>query len=242
MLYKTNFFDVTYEAKFRAPLFVLAGTPVVILEAVHGRLSPKYALAPSDLVVDSGRSVGDVHSRINLFAGNGSLDIRADVFTAKFTNPNAPGDLDTIEDCIQLTIEALATVGGSKFAVQEEILGGRMFIELLDSSTNVTELLRGLFNRSDLFAAPAGKRHAEAIPGFHIEFVENEEKWTFNFDLTRAIRSSKELFFSTSTQFREGGAFSALKEKIEHAVNLTKEVLKRAGLEPQKQPQPSSKS
>src|SRR2546427_366220 len=155
MLYKTNFFDVTYEARFRAPLFVLAGSPAVILEAVHGRLSPKYTVAPNDLIVDSGRSVGDVHSRINLFAGNGSLDIRADAFTAKFTNPWAPGDVDIVKDCIELTNEALAAVGGSKFAIQEEILGGRMFIELLDSSANVTALLRGLFKGSNLFAAPA---------------------------------------------------------------------------------------
>lgn len=233
MRYKPNWFDLTYDASFRGPLFALAGNPVAVLAALHAKLSSKYSLSANDMVVDSGHKVGDVRARVTLFSGNGTVEIRADGFSAKFVNPVAPGDTDVVKDCVLLTHDALSEIRNGKVSFQEEALSLRMFIELLDVPLDGPLFMRGLSGEAKFFGALDVPTGVEVVPGLQIEFLQDEQKWMFTFVMGRSHRSRKELFIVATTRFYDGTPFQTIDQKVEHVGALMKAAFARAEMEAQ---------
>ncbi len=231
MRYKTNWVDVQYDAVFRVPLFALAGNPVSVLSAVHSKLSTKWSIPGSDLIVDGGRAVSDVRARVSLFAGNGTLEFGSEMFTAKFINPSVAGDTEIIKDCISLVHEALASLSGGKNDFREEGITVRLFIEV--ESGDAPAFLRDLYGDSKLFVPVDLPGGAEVVPGFRIEFLQDDLKCVFQFEVTRAHRSRKELFVTTGARFYNGSSLVTLDQKSEHMRTLVRTAFARAGLEPQ---------
>jgi hypothetical protein len=231
MRYKIKWLDLSYEARFTAPLFSLAAAPVEILKAVHARVSPKYRLNSSDLAVDSGRSMADVRAKVSLFGGNGVLEISADSLSARFNNPTAPKDLEVVKDCIQLALDALFdSTGTDNVAFSAEVVSLRMFAELLDNPSDARSFLRSLSKDTRVYKA---NQHlsAEVVPGLKYELEKSKDKWHFSFDVSRAIRAENELFISSSTSFLEGSAFQGLEAKARHIEALLDAAFAWLGLE-----------
>lgn len=232
MEYKVNLSDLVYEARFRGPLFALAASPVVVLEAIHSRISPKYPISSGDMVVDSGRAVGEIRARVSLFAGNGTLEVAADSFTARFSNPRGDEDLQVIQDCLVLTHDALSTLGGTNRPLREESVTLRIFSELADGS-DASTFLKGLFQQSKLLEWRGFPPQANIVPGFVMDIFQDDEKWTFNFIVSQAARSKKEMFLATSIRFFEGNRFLSIKDKADHFGTLIRTALTHVDLQPQ---------
>lgn len=234
MRYKTNFAELTYEAHFSTPLFILAANPTAVLEALHNRLSPKYSIPSRDLTVDSARSVGELRAKVNLFAGRGTLEVSADSLVARFTDPRGANDIEVIKDCIQLAHDGLSALKTSgRLAAREETVTIRMFNELVDSPADARVFLRNLFPQSELYPFGDVGAKLEVVPGFHMELLHANEKWEFTLGLQRAVRSDKELFTVGIVRFLDGGRFVTLDEKAKHSVALMQDALTRLSLEPQ---------
>jgi hypothetical protein len=219
-----------YEAAFRSPLFALPGNPVSVLSVLHERLAPKWNVSLSELSVESARTLGDVKARINLFSGNGTLEITPETFTAKFINPSAPGDAEIIKDCVRLALDGLATISDGKNSFREETITLRGFIELTSPEIDGLSFLRTMHGGSELYSPVDAPYKADVIPGFRVEFLQTDEKWAYSFELTRAHRSTKELFLLSTCRFYDGNAIDTIDQKAEHAGNLLRKGLERIGL------------
>lgn len=233
MRYKPKYLDLTYTAALRTPLFALGSNSIGVLHALYGELSKKYAISAADMSVDAGRSLGDVRVTVSLFSGNGSIEIAAESVTAKFINPTDPKDGEIIQDCLQMTHDALASLAGARpILFKQEGVVLRMFVELIDPPNDGPTFLRSLVANQSLFGSFEGTTSVEAVPGFHLEMVAEDEKWFFIFDAARAQRDRKELYVSITGNYGEGNSFPTLKQKGDHFNELLKAGLRRAQLEP----------
>lgn len=235
MKIKVNFSDLVYEAHFKTPLFVLAGGPVKVLEALHASISPKYPIASGDMVVDAGKAVGEVRARVALFGGSGTLEVASDFFTARFNNPRTNEDFQVIQDCVILAHDGLSNVDSTTRSLRDEGITLRLFAELADGS-DASVFLRSLFNDSKLLE----RRDFEVdiIPGFVLDLFQDAERWSFNFSVSQAARSKKEMFVATNIRFFAGNTFSSIKEKGDHFAGLLKKALVHVNLEPLPASQP----
>lgn len=231
MQYKVNFSDFIYEARYRSPLFIVAGSPVRVLDAVNTAISPKYPIASSDMVVEPGRAVGEVRARINLFGGNGALEFGSDFFSARFNNPRGDEDFQVVQDCIVLSHEALSKLADAARSIREEGFTLRLFCELVDGS-DASTFLRGLFEGTRLLG-PTHGFPANIVPGFVMDVFQDEERWAFNFSVSQAARSKKEIFLATSLRIFEGSKLSSIKEKADHFGNYVKMALQHINLDMQ---------
>jgi hypothetical protein len=105
----------------------------------------------------------------------------------------------------------------------------RLFCELSDG-TPAIKFLREL----NIASKSDGKRfpvEADVVPGFFVDLFQDKERWTFNFQLSQAARSAKDLFLSTSMRFFEGTKFAAMSEKARLFGTLVGAALHQVGLE-----------
>ena len=232
MRYATKWIELTYDGSFRNPLFDLVRNPVDVIEAIHKRLSTKYHVPLTDMSTCSGSKLSDFHARIVLFSGNGTIDVRADGFNAKFINARSEQDSEAVKDCLLMTSEALSELNASEVAYGRETVSLRMFAELLDEPFDGPIFLRSLFANSALFENESAQESHEIVPGFQVEFLNESQKWMCSFNVSRAHRSRKELFVLINANYDEGNPFPTMDQKASHLRTLLEIALVRAQLQP----------
>jgi hypothetical protein len=100
--------------------------------------------------VSGGTVLSDVKARITLFRGNGVLEVTADKFSAAFNNA-VEKDLETIKDCVAISLSALAEWLPT-MTYREHVIRGAAFLSLSsDSPTAADDFLNNLMSNKMTF-------------------------------------------------------------------------------------------
>jgi hypothetical protein len=214
MLYQTNWLDIVYEVVFSTPMFKLVREDVDVLRIFYQHLAPHYLVRPSDMQVSGGTAPSDVKARITLFRGDGVLEVTVDKFSATFTNA-VEKDLETIKDCVAISLTALAEWLPT-MTYREHVIRGAAFLSLLsDSPTAADDFLNTLMGNKMAFRGEdigASKSHF----GLKAEFENPEEKWIVSFDVSRSWISDDMLIVNSSAIYQGDSAMKSLDDKAAH--------------------------
>ena len=100
--------DLEYELHFRPPLFELPARSVEVLQALHAAISPVTEPSSSDMQVLGGSRLSEVRIGMNLFGGEGWLNLTADQLTIRFNRLQRPDHLGECKACIAAAERTLA--------------------------------------------------------------------------------------------------------------------------------------
>ncbi len=214
MQYETSLLDIVYEAVFTTPIFKLERENVDVLSIFYQHLAPAYVVRPSDMQVSGGTALSDVRAKITLFRGNGVLEVAADKFSATFTNAVGK-DIETIQDCVTISLSALAEWLPTMTYRQHMIRSAAHLSLLSDSPSAADDFLNNLMGNKMAFRAEdfgASKSHI----GVKAEFENPEEKWIVSFDVIRSWMSGNMLFANSSAIYQGDSAMKTLEDKAAH--------------------------
>ncbi|MCI0401755.1 MAG: hypothetical protein L0Z68_10785 [Gammaproteobacteria bacterium] len=233
MQYETSLLDIVYEAVFSTPIFKLARENVDVLSIFYQHLAPGYLVRPSDMQVSGGTALSDVKAKITLFRGNGVLELAADKLSATFTNANAVGDIETIKDCVTISLSALAEWLPT-MTYREHVIRSAAYLSLLsDSQTAADDFLNNLMGNKMAFRGEdfgASKSHF----GVKAEFENPEEKWIVSFDVSRSWIIGDMLIVNSSAIYQGDSAMKTLEDKAAHIQTVFNSFLTTLGLEAKK--------
>jgi hypothetical protein len=230
MRYRTNWVDLTYFAAFQVPLFVVSGAPLVFAEALCARLRPQAIIAARDITV-SNISGLETRIKVNLFNGNASLEFGPDSLLANFRNPRWPHEIDLIKKLV-MALQGFVDEQARTPVPKEETVTVRAFLGLVDAP-NARDFLTSICDQSEIYGPSKVAAGSVLSPAMRFDLENASEKWIFNFELSRAVRDPREVFISTSTQFRVDGTPADAEAKAELVDRLITESMSRAGLEPE---------
>lgn len=227
MFYKTNWLDISYEASFRNPVFELARENVEVLKIFHQHLTPHYSVSSSDMQAIGGNALSDLKARINLFRGNGVLEVTADKFSATFKNALWK-DVETIKDCVGKGLAA-TTEWSPDLAYGEQVIRLAAFLNLMGEADARDNFLHNLIGskmtlRADDFGA------SKIYPGLKVEFENSCDKWMVGFDVYRSWVKNEILIVNCSAFYRENGALTTFEDKAIHAEKLFADFLAKIEL------------
>jgi hypothetical protein len=161
--------------------------------AIHFIVNMGYRLSKRPLI------------RITLFRGNGVLDVTVDKFSARFSNAVGEKDLETIKDCVAISLSTLAEWLPT-MTYREHVIRGAAFLSLLsDSSTAADDFLNNLMGNKMMFRGEdigASKSHF----GLKAEFENPGEKWIVSFDVSRSWISGDMLIVNSSAIYQGDSA------------------------------------
>ena len=100
--------ELTYEAEFSSPSFDLPGSQPALMRSLYHSFHSVFPLRIGDLHAFGGTALSDVSVRVTLLGGDGTIDVTADRFSARFVGMTRPQDLETCHRCIALAEQALA--------------------------------------------------------------------------------------------------------------------------------------
>ena len=230
MQYETSLLDIVYEAVFSTPTFKLARENVDVLSIFYQHLAPGYLVRPSDMQVSGGTALSDVKAKITLFRGNGVLEVATDRFSATFTNLVGERDIETIKDCVTISLSALAEWLPT-MTYREHVIRSAAHLSLLsDSPSAADNFLNNLMGNKMAFRAEdfgASKSHF----GVKADFENPEEKWIVNFDVFRSWISGNMLFANSSAIYQGDSAMKTLEDKAAHSRTVFNSFLTTIGLE-----------
>lgn len=228
MLYQTYSLDIVYEAVFSTPMFTLARENVDVLRIFYQHLTPEYLVRPSDMQVSGGAALSDVKARMTLFRGNGVLEVTADKFSATFKDA-AVKDIETIKECVALSLNALAEWVPT-MTYREHAIRGAAFLRLSsDSSTAIDDFLYNLIGNKMAFRGEdfgASMSHF----GLRAEFENPDDKWIVSFDVSRSWIGDM-LIVNSIAIYQADGVKKSLESKIEHVLTAYTSFLTAIGLE-----------
>lgn len=226
---KVERINLTYEVEFATPSFDLPINNVNVLKAFYETLHPRFPINTPDLHVSGGNLLSDVHVRVTLFNGNGTVDISVDRMSLAFTNVKTRGDMTICKDCISLSEEALHK---SLPAVSPRIIAIKptLFLELQgeeQSTHNYLSRLPGSRINLDLSAFGRAVQH----PGINLEVDNIEEKWNAVFHAFEDRTNRKTLTLFCSAVYRADGTIRGLEQRAAHLEQLLNALIESLGLE-----------
>lgn len=230
MLYQTSWLDIVYEAVFSTPVFKLAKENVDVLSIFYQHLAPGYLVRPSDMQVSGGTALSDVKAKITLFRGHGVLEVAADKFSATFINAVGEKDIETIKDCVTISLSALAEWLPT-MTYREHMIRSTAYLSLLsDSQTAADNFLYNLVGNKMAFRSEdfgASKSHF----GLTAEFENPEKKWIVSFDVSRSWVHDGVLVATGRAVYQGDSAMKTLADKAAHIQTVFNSFLTTIGLE-----------
>lgn len=232
MKYSAAWADLKYEARLREPLFAVSGAPLKFAEALCAALRPLCSIAARDISIVT-RSEIDVRVKVNLLGGNANLEIAPDFLSVNFRNPQAAdGDLEVIKKLVAELL-SFVNVQAHRPFLEDEAVTFRGFLSLKEEPKNGIEFLRSVCAQSNLYSPSRIAAGSRLSPGLRFDIECASQKWTFNFELSRAMRNTSELLVLATTQFGAKSKLSDTFAKFALIDRLMVESLKRANLEPE---------
>ena len=221
--------NLTYEVEFATPSFDLPNSNVSVLKAFYETLHPRFLINAPDLQVTGGNLLSDVHVRITLFNGNGTIDISVDRMSLAFNNLRTRGDLTTCKDCTSLSEKALQK---SLPAVSAHLIAIKptVFLELQGErqiAHNYLSRLPGSSIKLDLSAFGSVVQH----PGINLEVENFEDRWNAIFHAFQDRTKMSSLILSCSAAYLADGTVRGLENRANHLEQLLNAFLDSIGLE-----------
>jgi hypothetical protein len=230
MQYLTKWLELSYTLSFRRPSFEYLTSQHKIDKALFDAIAPRFAIGTADIATDSPRTLRDAKTTVSLFGGLAKLEVTADGFQATFSNPIAPGDVEVVKDTIRLATAAIKEILAD-LSPGSELFTLKTFMELQDKNANAWEFLRSL--SSETFPVGNESPFAETaiVPAKQIHFI-SRQKWSFGFELTRAVRSEKELYMVGTALYEHDSSVQGFDETAKHFEFCVRECLRNVKLEP----------
>ncbi len=234
MDYKLRTFQITHEATFLAPQFGILGIGATtkLLDELYTHINPRFPINMKDMQVHACTKLDDVRVRLELFSGNGVIEISASKFGAIFKNAVSGQDLNIIKDCIQSSLTALfTTVPAARF--KEDTIHANLILDLQGKQNNASGFLRGVIaNQYNVNASQVGATVSHY--GVHVEFENAEQKWLLTVDVQRSWGEQQALFIASHAYFYETSAVPIFEDKINLLYNAITHVNENIGLTPSK--------
>ena len=230
MRYRPSWVDLNYEAAFRLPLFAVSGQPLNFAGAMCASLRPVAVIAARDISITR-HSDADTRVKATFFAGNANLEFGPDSLSVVFRNPHTADDLDVIKKVVT-RLQGFLHEQASMSVPKAETVTVRAFLELVDEPKNAQQYLCSLYGDSKLYAPSVAAVSSLLSPGIRFDIEDTDNKWTFNFELSRAVRNRSEVFVLTTTQFPAESKVSDTDARATLIDQLVVESMKRVGLEP----------
>lgn len=167
--------EMTYEATFSVPLFDLPGRSTELLKSLYRSIHPRFALQTTDMYAFGGNALSEACVRLNLFAGNGTIEVTADRLSMRFTGLRQEQDVNICNECIALAEQALRS------ALPEAVVGRVMIrqapsLRLGDGTTDARNYLRRVV-KPGVDVELNGLGNATMCPGINVEVENEEEGW-----------------------------------------------------------------
>lgn len=221
--------NLTYDVEFTAPAFDLPNSNVSMLKALYETIHPRFRINTRDMHVAGGNSLSDVHVRITLFNGNGTIDISVDRMSLAFNNLRTREDLTTCKDCTSLSEKALhkslPTVSVRTIAIKPTLYLGLNGIQ--EDVANYLARLPGAKIELDLSTFGRAVQH----PGINLEVDNFEERWNAIFHAFQDRTKMSSLILSCSSAYLADGTVRGLKNRVNHVEQLLNAFLDSIGLE-----------
>lgn len=227
MNYKLRNFQVTYEATFVAPQFALLdqGTAARLLETLYANINPRFAINTKDMQAPVAQKVDEVRARVELFSGNGVIEVSASKFGALFKNAVSGQDWATIKDCVHSSVIALLNIFPDVRFKEESV----NVTSILDLTGSASDLIRTKVNTKETI--DAGRIGATNLHhGTHYEFENGEQKWLIVVDVQRNWAEPQALFVFNHSYFRMGEAVPTFEDKVDLVDKAIMLVLNGFGL------------
>lgn len=221
--------NLKYDVEFSAPSFDLPISNVNVLRAFYETIHPRFPINARDMHVTGGNLLSDVHVRVTLFNGNGSIDISVDRMSLVFNNLMTREDLTICKDCISLSEEALhkslPTVSIRTIAIKPTLYLGLNSDQ--EDVTNYLARLPGANIKLDLSAFGSVAQH----PGINLEIDNIQEKWNAVFNTFQDRTKTSSLILFCSAVYRADGTVRGLENRAKHVEQLLKTFLDSISLE-----------
>ena len=221
--------DVTYDAKFATPAFDLPSNNTSVLKAFYETIHPRFRINTRDMHIAGGNLPSDVHVRITLFNGNGTIDISVDRMALVFNDLKTKEDLTICKDCISLSEEALQK-SLSNVPVRTVVIEPMLFLELngeREDASNYLSRLQASNIQLDLSEFGSAVQHPEV----NLEVENSEERWRAFLHAYRDRTKPSSLILSCQAIYRAGGRVRGLENRANHLEQLLKAFLDSVGLE-----------
>ncbi len=222
--------DIVFETVFIRPAFSVAQKTTKVLESIYDALSPRFSVQLSDLQVQPGLSFADVFVRVNIFGGNGQLELRVDKFTGRFQNLKTSDDVKSVKESLDLSEKAIAEVIPDMREKTTAIRTASWLNCGLDgaAAANLRE------KWVDASANVPYRQLGAASLNCPIEasFDNEEERWAVSFRIEPSASNSADLYFACNGLYAPGGKFSNLDERAEHMEIQYLGLLRHFGFEP----------
>lgn len=221
--------NLIYDVEFVSPAFDLPTSNTSLLHALHASIDPRFPIKTSDMHVTGGNLLSDVHVRVDLFDGNGAIDVSADTMSLVFNNVRTVDELKTCQDCISLVEkavrEALPAVRFRTVAIKPTLV-----LQVTNNETAVGTHLSRLFASSirlDLNAFGA----ATQVPGVNIEIGNSEQRWEALFHGFADRRKASSFILNVHVSYHEDGTVRGLPNRVSHLKRLLKTFLDGVDME-----------
>ena len=225
-------FDITYEEFFVAPAFALASPSVGnvgVLKALYDSLHSRYAILSKDMRVAGGNSLSEVLVTIQLFNGNGLIEVSVDKVRIVFRGISNQADREVAKDCVELVQKSLVEVLNVEFGWASFNINSRY--RLVEPTPTVSEHLRELFGSrlSELGKTNDGKI-AERV-GLIYENDCTEEGWDLVFHASRSQDNERELSVFAIGKFSNSKVAPTIADKVLRIDQAFDAFFERANIE-----------
>lgn len=230
MLYLTRPVELTFEAIFRNLAFELTQDDghSKALKLFYEKIHPRYGMYAANMQAISSSRLSEVKLRMELFNGQGVLELYADKFSANFKNAVIKTDIGIMKDCIMLSLDALAGFMPQN-PIKEHVFKLSTRIVLQGEDNNAGKFLDMLASGIDIDAKKLDATFVHS--GFRREIGNEKKGWNFTLDFLRSNVADDEIFILLNAQYQEDGAYKSLSERAEHFGNMIDSVFSFAGLE-----------
>lgn len=231
MRVSTKAIDVTYETHTSAPLFNLPRKNIELLKAIFERINPRYAIGINDMQASGGESFSDVKVQVGLFGGRGTLAVFANKFVATFTGAQGENDIKIIQDCINMSLDALKS-SFEDLRFDSEFINSAMTLELLSEPRDASAFL-GTLMKPSMPIEPASVGATQIHQGLKVH-AENKDFGTYIFfDLARSVSEPNIMFFHAYSTFSGSCPLRSFDEKVNYYRETIASFLKSIGVVPE---------
>jgi hypothetical protein len=225
--------DVIYEARFAQPSMDFATDPRPLIKGLVASIASRFPIAARDVVVTPSTRASEVRLRMQVFNGQGTIEVDAEKLGLHFQNALAADDFNTIRDAIKLTLDGVVQgLPNDRFA--EHTLRTLMWLQLLDEPTDgqafigslSTSKVDGIAN--NIPTLPGIK----FAPGIKFELEHPEDRWLFTYELSRAFRSKAEVFQSATLACFDRSSVATMEDRTTLLESLLTGTWEHLGIQP----------
>lgn len=222
--------DLEYELHFRLPLFELPARSIEVLQALHEAIRPVTEPSSSDMQVLGGSRLSDLRIAMNLFNGEGWLNLNADVLAMRFNRLQHRDHLMECNACIAASERALkAALPGA--AVRTAIIKATLSLRLDGAGHSAGEHLANVAGdrpQVDL----SGLGNATLQRAIALDIRNHEERWEAVCDAYRSNLDEAAMTATCRVWHYERATVQDVDSRSEHLQRVLNALLQAIELTP----------